>query len=161
MAKLDFNFKRAGGMAGGLYAVTKLDTMDFVQNLDPKLAAAGKIFLGDWLPKQKFVSGMVKDKNLVDGVGLGIMANGITGLMSEFGISGIGESVLADDDILAVAIEGDASDEEFDFFSGIDDLDTINDDDLDTINDDDDDPDYVDDLPAMNEDVLSDDDFDY
>ncbi len=161
-----FNMQKAGGMAAGLWAGSKLAEQDFLTNLDidERLLNAGYVFLGDWLPKQKFMVNGINNPDLRDGLGTGLMALGILGLMDEFNISGVGQSrKLRDDDILAVAIEGqddemytdyDDSDIDEDILAEDDDLDTINDDDdLDTINDDDH-MDGFDDEDELDEDIL-------
>lgn len=138
-----FSFEKALGLGGGVFAGVKLSGMDMLADYDPKLVAIGKVFLGDWLPKQKFAQG-IGSPDLMRAAGDGLAADGMRDLLVEFEvISGVG--ALEDDDILAVAIEG-IDDESL---SGDDDIDSINEDIL-----------GDDDLDAINEDVLGVDDDD-
>ena len=130
MAKTKFDMNTPLGMAGGIWAALQLETNEkvpeFIANLDPKVLAAAQVFLGDWLPKQKFAKNALKNNDMRNGAGYGIQSVGVRGLMEEFGIAGVGATGndLQDDDILAVAIEGDYyGDDEYD-----DDVDVINDD---------------------------------
>ena len=140
---MKFDFNTPMGIAGGVFLAGMLDgdkMPAFWQDLDPKMKAAALVFAGDWLPKQKFVKGAIKSGPMRDGAGAGLQAMGIQQLLQEFDvIQGIGQSQLRDDDILAVAIEGD------DYYD--DDLDVVNDDVLaDDDYDDDDDDDDDDDM---------------
>jgi len=145
MAAQKFSINTPLGIAGGIFIANLMegDKMpDFWKNLDPNMKGAALVFAGDFLPKQKFVKNAIKGGDMRDGLGAGLQATGIRILMEENNVlNGIGQSRrLKDDDILAVAIEGDADD--------YDDLDVVNDDILSD--------DYEDDLDIVNDDVLAD-----
>jgi len=145
-----FDMNKPLGIAGGVWLAKQLESDKmpaFVQDLDPRMVAAGLVFVGDWLPKQSFAKNAIKNADLREGAGAGIQAVGILSLMEEFGMAGIGQGSkqLRDDDILAVAIEGHIDDD--------DDLDIVN---ADVLSEDYDD----DDLDVVNDDVLSYDDDD-
>lgn len=124
------NVMKLAGMAGVAFGKPKLDEMEFIKSLDPKLKAAGYVVLGEYLPKMPAIKNMVKDENLLRGAGDALIYEGVKELMTSFGIAGLNEhqGVLAGDDELAVAIDG------------LDDIDSVNgDDDIDSVNGDDDD----------------------
>lgn len=135
------NLMKIGGMAAVAFGKPKLDELEFIKSLDPKLKAAGYIVLGEYLPKNSSVKGMIKDESLARGAGDALIYEGVKELMTSFGIAGINEhsAVLAGDDELAVAIEG-LNDDDLDTVNGDDDLDAVNgDDDDDLLSGDDDD----------------------
>lgn len=144
MANQKFDFNTPLGIAGGLWAGNMLDNENmpqFIQDLNPQMKAAALVFLGSWLPKQKFAKNAVKSAELRDGVGAGITASGVQTLLEEFGFAGVGATgQLRDDDILAVAIEGDYDD----------DIAVVNADEYD-------DEEYEDDIDVINADVLAED----
>lgn len=133
--KQSFDLAKLGGMAGAVFGNDKLDEMEFMTSLDPKLAAVGKIVIGEYAPKQDFLRKMVKNDSLLRGAGDGLAVLGIKDLMTEMGlIQGVGNT--QDDDDLVVVIEG------------IDDLDIVNED---ILGEDED-------MDVVNEDILGDDD---
>jgi len=145
---MKFNINKPLGVGIGVWGANMLEAdqmPQFWKDLNPQMKAAALIFAGDFLPKQKFVKGFIKNGDMRDGIGSGLMAVGVQTLLEEFNmLSGVGQSrtQLRDDDILMVAIEGDYDD---------DDLDVVN---ADVLSDDDDY--YDDDLDVVNADVLSD-----
>lgn len=142
MAGMKFDTNTPIGIAAGLWLAGQLEgekIPDFWKNLDPKMKGAALVFAGDWLPKQKFLKNAVKNADMRSGGGAGLQAAGIQTLMEEFGVAGVGQNRLTDDDYLVVAIEGDY------------DIDVINED---VLGDDE----YEDDIDVINEDVLGDDD---
>lgn len=165
------------GTAAGVFVVRKLvPKIPGTGNLDPKIMAAGKIFLGQWLPKQDFAKKALANDGIREGVGTALVVSGVTDLLEGFGIAGLRKRTKPrGNEFLAVSIEGlekadDVSEDvlgddelgEDDYEIG-DDLDTVNDDemgdddmgdDLDTVNEDV----LGDDLDTVNEDVLGDDD---
>lgn len=127
-----WDFEELGGMAAGVYASPMIDgAIPATMNLDPKMVAGGKIFVGHMLAKGKFGGG----GSFMSGAGLSLQVMGIQSMMREFGL------IQGDDDDLVVAIDG-TDDEDPDDVSGDDDIDTINedvlgeDDDIDTVNED-------------------------
>lgn len=137
--KNPWDFEEMGGMAAGVYVAPMIDTMlPASMNLDPKIIAGGKIFVGHQLASGKWGGG----GSLMKGGGLALQVKGIEDLMRGFGL------IQGDDDDLVVSIEG-IDDEDPDDVSGDDDIDTVNED---VLGDDDDD------INVVNEDVLGDDD---
>lgn len=142
-----FDTQNLLGLGIAAFANKQIDGLTFVQSQDPKMVAAGKIILGSWGMNQSFVTGTITDPSMRTGIGNGIAYEGIKSLMAEFGIAGMANDSLSDNDDLAVVIEGDDDDDDGSFNEDVlgddDDIDTINedvlgdDDDLDTINDDD------------------------
>ena len=154
---MKFNINTPLGIAGGLWLVSMLegDRMPgFWKDLNPQLKAGILVFAGDFLPRQKFARNFLKNAQLREGLGAGFQAAGIKTLMEEFGLAGVGQTTrLRDDDILAVAIEGDYYDAYDEDVLGEDDIDVINDDIVD-------DDEYQDDIRVINEDVLGNEDDD-
>lgn len=138
--KNPWDFEEMGGMAAAVYVAPMIDGMiPATMNLDPKIIAGGKIYLGHMLKGGKIGGG----GSLMKGAGLGLQVKGIEDLMRGFGL------IQGDDDDLVVSIEG-IDDEDPDSIEGDDDINTINED---VLGDDED-------IEAVNEDVLGDDEDD-
>lgn len=85
---------------GGAVASKFLDKV-IPTSINPKIVAVGKIGLGIVLP---MISKDGKTKNLLNGVGSGMIAEGSVSLLKEFGVlSGVGAD---DSDMLLVSLEG-------------------------------------------------------
>lgn len=148
---MGLNTSKLMGMAGGVYGEAKI-VKDFLGKYitDPKMQAVAYIAIGEFAPKQDFVRGIVKDQDILDGVGNAFTVIGIKNLLAEMGVAGIGAA--NDNDELAVVIEGvEDTDMDEDVLGDDDDLNIVNEDIL-----------GDDDLNVVNEDVLGDDeDLDY
>ena len=133
------DFTNVLGVVAGAVAAGALNKV-IPDTIDPKISAAGKLALGVFLPN--FVKGG-KMKNVLAGVGSGMVAVGSVELLKEFGVlsgtTGTDEvlevSMNGDQDILAGSTSVLAGDD--DMISG-DDLSVVNGDDLSVVNGDDD-----------------------
>jgi hypothetical protein len=97
---MGLNFMRLLGMGGGVFGDAQLNKL-IPDTIDKRLVGAGKIILGDILPKQV----QIGQADLLEGAGQGLSAMGWQQLLTEMGaMSGVG--ALSDDDVLAVAVEG-------------------------------------------------------
>lgn len=130
------DFSNILGVVAGAVVAGYLDKV-IPDTLDNKIVAGGKIALGIALPM--FVkSGSMK--NILGGVGSGMVAVGSVDLLKEFGVL----SGAMDDDMLEISLNGDQ-----DVLSGDDDLNVINgdvlagdDDDISVVNGYDDEDEY-------------------
>jgi hypothetical protein len=131
----NIDFTNILGVVAGAVAAGYVDKV-VPDTIDNKIVAGGKIALGIALPM--FVkSGSMK--NILGGVGSGMIAVGSIDLLKEFGVLSGAE----DDEMLEISLNGDQ-----DVLSGDDDISVINgdvlagDDDISVINGDDEDEEY-------------------
>lgn len=93
------DFTNVLGVVAGAVAAGALNKV-IPDTIDPKIVAGGKVALGVFLPN--FVKSG-KLKNVMAGVGSGMVAVGAVDLLKEFGVlSGTGE-----DEVLQVSLNGD------------------------------------------------------
>jgi len=157
------NVSKLLGMAGGAFGNVQLEKINGFNTLDPKMKAGIKIIGGQYLPNMGVSKNAIKDDSLRNGIGDALIYEGVKELMSSFGISGIngGGRMPKGNEFLAVSIEGleDAGAVSEDILAA-DEYDIGNDDDISAVNEDilGDDDMGDDDLSAVNEDILGDDD---
>ena len=107
------DFTNILGVVAGAVAAGYLDKV-IPESIDNKIVAGGKIALGVALPM--FVKGG-NMKNILAGVGSGMVAVGSIDLLKEFGVL----SGTEEDDMLEISLNGDV-----DVLSGDDDINVIN-----------------------------------
>lgn len=148
--KMGINTSKLMGMAGGVLVSKKfLDEQLSKYITDPKMKAVAYIAIGEFAPKQDFIKNLMKDEAILNGAGDSLTIIGITNLLAEMGIAGMGAA--NDNDELAVVIEGvENSDMDEDILGEDDDLNTVNED---ILGEDED-------LNTVNEDILGDDEDD-
>jgi len=163
------------GMGASAFLQVQLKKIPALQKLDPKIQAGIKIIAGQYLPNMQMAKNTIKSDSLRNGIGDGLIYDGVKELLSSFGIAGIQHPMRRrpkPNEFLAVSVEGLddpnsvsedilAGDEMGDDYEigddmGGDDLSAVNedilagDDDISSVNGDDD-------ISSVNEDILGDD----
>ena len=156
------------GMGGAAFVNGKLiPKIPGTANLNPKILAAGKILGGQFIGSSQTTKNFLSNDSMRNGLGDGIIYEGVKELMAGFGIAGVGQDAInrkpKGNEFLAVSIEGleDAgavsedilSADEYDI--GEDDLSTVNEDILgEEMGEDMGEDIGEDDLSTVNEDIL-------
>ena len=97
------------GMAGSAFLQVQMKKIPALQKLDPKIQAGIKIIAGQYLPNMQMAKNAIKSDSLRNGIGDGLIYDGIKELLSSFGIAGIQHPMRRrpkPNEFLAVSVEG-------------------------------------------------------